>query len=344
MYTQHTGLKSLPCDCKDTHSPSIIAHWQTIVNDVTADSRQYGLFELQTANEAIKEAIAMPDPVYLYPQLIQEGEFIILFADTGIGKTVFAFQTAIHIAEQGRKVLFLDLELSKKQFQKRYTSEDGTPYRMPDSLYRVGYSRMRTVTDNGDYTAYFITSVKQLLEKTGAKVLYIDNLTKLSAGSTDTAKDTIPVLNALNALQAEYGLTIIAIEHNKKVDSSRPIALNDLQGSKMKANLCDTILSIGRSSTDRNIRYVKQVKVRDGEHQFDSENVITYELSRSNGYLSFSFRGYAGEHELLRQPNEGERAAIIDQVKALSAGGKSQRDIARELNISVGAVNKYLRQ
>jgi hypothetical protein len=202
---------------------------------------------------------------------------------------------------------------------------------------------MRTVTGMADYTAYFIQSVRQLLEQTGAKVLYIDNLTKLSAGSTDSAKDTIPVLNALNALQAEYGLTIIAIEHNKKVDSSRPIALNDLQGSKMKANLCDTILSIGRSSTDRNIRYLKQVKVRDGEHQFDTDNVITYELSRSNGFLSFSFIGYTGEYELLRQPNEGEREQRRNEAIALKGQGQSNREIARQLNVSEGAVRKWLK-
>jgi predicted transcriptional regulator len=31
-------------------------------------------------------------------------------------------------------------------------------------------------------------------------------------------------------------------------------------------------------------------------------------------------------------------------VKELSEKGKSQRDIANELNISVGAVNKYLKR
>lgn len=342
MQQHNNGASDLNQQLKDTPNPVFEAELfeEKKNKEASADT---GLFELQTANEAIKEALTMPDPIYLFPQIIQQNEFIILFADTGIGKTIFAFQTAIHIAGDGHKVIYLDLELSKKQYQKRYTSEDGTPYNMPDSLYRVGYSRMRSIADAVDYSTYFIDSVKKLLDKTGAKVLYIDNLTKLSAGSTDSAKDTIPILNALNALQAEYELTIIAIEHNKKVDSSRPIALNDLQGSKMKANLCDSILSIGRSATDRNIRYVKQVKVRDGEHLYDTDNVIIYELSRTKGYLSFGFIGYGVEQELIRQPNDNDKESTIEKVKELSAQGKSQRTIAGELSISLGAVNKYLK-
>lgn len=305
--------------------------------------RQSGLFELQTANQAIMDALLQPDPKHLYPQLIQEMEFVIIFADTGIGKTIFSIQTAIYIAQQGHIVLYLDLELSKKQFQRRYTDEYGNPYSMPDTLYRVGYSRMRAATDIADYTTYFINNVKQLLNHTGAKILYIDNLTKLSTGSTDTAKDTIPILNALNALQTEYSLTIVAIEHNKKVDNSRPIALNDLQGSKMKANLCDTILSIGRSASDSNIRYIKQVKVRDGEHLFDTENVIQYQLGRNNGYLSFEFIGYGSEYDLLKQASADDKEQRKENAISLHKQGIPKREIARQLNVSEGTIRSILK-
>jgi Trp operon repressor len=44
-----------------------------------------------------------------------------------------------------------------------------------------------------------------------------------------------------------------------------------------------------------------------------------------------------------KQFNEGDRENLIDQAKELSEKGLSQRKIASELNISVGAVNKYLK-
>lgn len=292
-----------------------------------------GLFEIQKANEAIRQAAAMPDPVYLYDVLIQEGELIICFADTGLGKTVYCMQAAISIAEQGRKVLFLDLELSKKQFQKRYTGEDGTAYSLPDTLYRVDFSRLRRVPQGVDYTAFFFESLTAAIEQTGATVVFIDNLTKLAAGDTDTAKATIPILEGLNDLKADKGITIIAIEHNKKVDTSRPIHLNDLQGSKMKANLVDSVFTIGRSHSDKYLRYIKQVKVRDGELRYDSENVAMYQIVKDK-YLRFDFIGYGSEYEHLRQNNDSSKAELTEQIKALHEQGKSLRQIGSELGIS----------
>lgn len=301
-----------------------------------------GLFEVLTANEAIKQAASMPDPVYLYDVLIQEGELIICFADTGLGKTVFCMQAAISIAEQGRKVLFLDLELSKKQFQKRYTGEDGTAYSLPDTLYRVDFSRLRRVPQGVDYTTFFFESLSAAIEQTGATVVFIDNLTKLAAGDTDTAKATIPILEGLNDLKADKGITIIAIEHNKKVDTSRPIHLNDLQGSKMKANLVDSVFTIGRSHSDKYLRYVKQVKVRDGELRYDAENVAVYQLVKDR-YLRFDHIGYGCEFEHLKQTNDNEKADKIAEAQALREQGNSNREIARRMGVSEGAVRKWFK-
>lgn len=302
-----------------------------------------GMFEILPANEAIKQAFMMPDPLQLYPVLILENEFTILFADTGVGKTVFAMQIAIHISEKGKSVLFLDLELSKKQFQKRYTSESGELYQLPNTLYRVSFAKLNKVPQGQSYEEYFFSSLVEMVQRTGAKVIFLDNLTKLAAGDTDTAKAAIPILERLNQLKADYGLTIVVLEHNKKVDTSRPIQLNDLQGSKMKTNLVDAVFSIGRSALDKNLRYVKQVKVRDGETVYDTENVLLVEMSKEKGYLSLTEKGYANEAQHLKQLSEKNKTDLIEQVKGLSGQGKSQRQIATDLSISLGAVNKYLK-
>jgi len=327
----------------------IIQHVSSLVNgkvlndDIFTGSPNYvGLFELQTANEAIKEAARMADPVYLFDVLIQEGELIICFADTGLGKTVLCMQAAIEIARQGRKVLFLDLELSKKQFQKRYTSDDGKPFTMPDTLYRIGYSRLKRVPRDVDYTTYFFNSLNELLERTKAQVIFIDNLTKLAAGDTDTAKATIPILEGLNDFKAEKGITIIAIEHNKKVDPTRPIQLNDLQGSKMKANLVDSVFTIGRSASDKDLRYIKQVKVRDGELRYDVENVAIYQLIKKE-HLYFELIGSGSEFDHLKLPSEKTTAARKEEARIMREQGVSNREIARRMGVSEGAVRKWFK-
>jgi RecA-family ATPase len=322
----------------------VLKNKEELLKRLQAQERTVGMFEVESANEAIISALNSPDPEYLYDLLIQEKELIIVFSDTGVGKTVLAVQMAIKIARDGKVVLYVDLELSKKQFQRRYTNDNKVPYLLPETLFRVEFSRLNKIPKDMDYTTFFFDSLRRLIIKKKAQVLFLDNLTKLAAGDTDSAKATIPILEELNNLKREFGLTIIAIEHTKKVDNSRPIELNDLQGSKMKANLIDSAITIGRSAKDKNIRYIKQMKVRDGEHKYDTENVMILELTKDQGYLHFNQIGFSSEHEHLKQVSKEDRQELIEQAKQLSTDGKSQREIAKELGVSVGSVNNYLRK
>lgn len=348
MDNQITPLNSLKIQqFKDTEitQSTILADAYAKLNETDKElPESNGLFEIQTANEVIKQAINQPDPIQLYSPLILENEFVILFADTGVGKTVLSFQMAIDISKNGYTTLYLDLELSKKQFQKRYTNDNGKPFIMPDNLYRLGFARLKKVPKGVTYENYFFESLITAIKETGAKVVFLDNLTKLAAGDTDSAQNTIPILERLNDLKADLGLTIIVLEHNKKVDTSRPIQLNDLQGSKMKSNLTDAVFTIGRSAKDKNIRYIKQLKVRDGEVIYDTENVKVCELSKSNGYLSFTDIGFANECEHLKEVTEKDRENLIDEIKELYSTGKSFRAIGEQLKISHMKVSRIIKK
>ena len=168
-------------------------------------------------------------------------------------------------------------------------------------------------------------------------------MTKLAAGDTDSAKASIPILERLNQLKDKYEITIIVLEHNKKVDTSRPIHLNDLQGSKMKSNLVDSVFTIGKVTKDKHLRYIKQVKVRDGEVVYDTENVLVCELSKVNGYLSFHTIGCFTEHELLKQETFENKEVRKERATELKASGMNNSQIARELNVSEGAVRKWFK-
>lgn len=313
------------------------------VFEMNNSDKQAGLFRIRTANKSLYDAKSQPIPRNLYQSLIFEGEITFLFADTGIGKTIFAVQIANEISKTD-KVLYIDLELSDKQFQNRYSENYQNEYKFNDNLYRVDFQRRFSIPNGYDYDAYFIESLKTLIDSTGAKVIVIDNMTKLISSDTDSAKSAKPLMDLLCDLKFEHGLTMLLLEHTRKTDMSRPISLNDLQGSKMKSNFADAAFSIGRSSRDKNLRYVKQLKCRSCEIVYDTDNVAVYEVIKENSFLQFRFAEYGSEFEHLKQPSENDKASLIGKVKELSEQGRSQREIAKELGLSAMSVNRYLKK
>jgi KaiC/GvpD/RAD55 family RecA-like ATPase len=314
-----------------------------ILRDLTGltDRSVIGLLEVRPANEFIKLANAQPDPIYLYPYLIIEGEFVIFFGDPGSGKTVFSYGAGLEMARSGHKVLYVDLELSPKQFQKRFTNDNGECLVFPENFYRAEFARLDGLPERVEYDDYFFDSLRWALNRTNAKIVFLDNLTKLVAGDTDTAKHTIPVIEKLDRLRRAENLTLIVIEHNKKVDPHRPITLNDLQGSKMKSNLVDGVFTIGKSHKGKTCRYIKQLKHRSDDIKYDDENVKLFELSRKTGFLTLIPTGYGAEAEHLIEIEEREDIAVAVQMHE---EGKSNVEIAKMLGVSEGAVRKWLKK
>jgi predicted ATP-dependent serine protease len=307
-----------------------------------AQPAQSGIFRVRTANQCIRDAKMQPIPRNLYQSLIFEGEITFLFADTGIGKSILAVQIANEISRTD-KVLYIDLELSDKQFQNRYSDNYQNEFVFNENLIRPDFVRPFKVPDGYNYDDYFIDSLKRLIDCTGAKIIIIDNMTKLISGDTDTARAAKPLMDLLCDLKFEYGLTLLLLEHTRKTDMSRPISLNDLQGSKMKANFADAAFSIGRSAKDKNLRYLRQLKCRSGEIVFDSDNVPVYEVVKENSFLGFKFLGCDTEYNHLRQPSEDDKANRKIAAAELKAQGLSNCEIARRMGVSEGAVRKWLK-
>ena len=159
----------------------------TAKKDIPIEKSKYGMLELQDANSVIREAAQRPDPKMLYKELWYEGEVSCLFADTNSGKSLLAVQIGTEIAKI-EKVLYLDLELSDKQFQLRY-SDEGVLYEFPLNFYRVSIDRMSI--PEGDFEESIMKDIEAIVDKTGAKVLIIDNLTWLCPQSYTVSDATV---------------------------------------------------------------------------------------------------------------------------------------------------------
>jgi RecA-family ATPase len=316
-----------PKDTAKLRLNGIMAASENYHNFLQSEKEKKGLFIAKTASRWIEKAKTRPIPKMLFGEFWHEGELCILFADTNLGKSILAVQKGDSISKgeaipgfkletKKQVVLYFDFELSDKQFENRYSEKFENHYQWNENFIRVEIDPDAEIPEHKTFEDFLNESLERTIKETSAKVLIIDNLTYLK-NETEKAKDALPLMKHLKALKNKYGLSILALAHTPKRDLSKPITRNDLSGSKMLINFCDSSFSIGESSTDKNLRYLKQIKARSTEIIYDSDNVCVCQISKSSNFLKFDFLNFGTEQEHLKQYSENEKSEIENQVKDL---------------------------
>jgi RecA-family ATPase len=241
----------------------------TIYKEPPQQNNSNILFSAMPANKWIERAKNRPIPKMLFGKLWFENELCILFADTNLGKSILAVQIGNSISNgeaikgfeleaDRQSVLYFDFELSDKQFEARYSNNFINHYSFDNNFIRAEINPNSEIPTGIDFETYLNNSLERVVSDTGAKVLIIDNITYLRT-CTETAKEALPLMKHLKALKAKYNLSVLVLAHTPKRDLSKPITRNDLQGSKMLINFCDSSFAIGESFTDKHLRYIKQI-------------------------------------------------------------------------------------
>jgi hypothetical protein len=109
-------------------------------------------------------------------------------------------------------------------------------------------------------------------------------------------------------------------------------------------NFFDSAFAIGRSAKDENLRYLKQIKCRYGSFEYDGDNVIVCSIEKDGTFLKFVNQGFATEREHLKELSDKDANGMIDQVKELISQGKSYRQVANDLRISLAKVQRLLKK
>jgi len=309
---------------------------------------------LRTLNYWIDEARTQPIPQMLFGEFWYEGELCILFSDSNAGKSVLAIQIAhsivsgekigpLGIETEGQPIIYFDFELSSKQIEGRYSKEWGQHYRFDETLYRADLNPdMDPPEGFNTFEDYLNYSLEDAIINTGARVIIIDNITYMRS-ENESAKDALPLMKHLKALKNAYGLSILALAHTPKRDQSKPISANDLQGSKMLMNFCDSSFAIGKSNQSPDRRYLKQIKQRNTSQLYGPENVVLFDIAKPDNFLQYRFIGFADERQHLKEDKEQEKDELTDRVIELRKQGLSLRDTATELGISYQKVDRLLR-
>lgn len=290
-----------------------------------------GLLNIKMANTWVKEAKSRPNPHTWFHGLIVSNENTVIFAASNVGKSILAVQIAEEIAKE-EKVLYLDLELSDKQFQMRYTMGD-TVHHFPENFLRAEINPENLL--NVDLENGIIDSVEKAI-MTGVKVVIIDNIT-FACMNAERAEVAGEFMKKVIFLKQKYQLTVVAIAHTPKQYYRKPLDQYDLAGSSKLINLFDAGIAMGCSVKGKDLRYIKQVKTRSGPKLYGEDNVAVCELTTEEGWLHFKFLGCGTEREhLFIQKSMFADEEIIEMVRPLVKMKYSLSRIEKETGLSHG--------
>ena len=292
-----------------------------------------GGFHVERMNQCIDDAHQLPPLVSLYPDIVLEGDLSIIFGQSGIGKTIFAMQIARYIAESGKRLLYVDCEMTPRQLGNRYKTPN-----FPPTFLRAEMDREHPAED-------VLKGIEEVAVANHVEVVFIDNITALGQ-SLDRSADAGALMASLNTLKKKYTWTLVVLNHVPKMFSGNvPLSLSAMQGSAKINQLIDDAIGIAQSSIDSNLVYVKQCKWRNGELTMGADHVAVYERCKDeNGNLGFISRGFGTEQEHLSIENNNEREEIKARIRELSAKGMTQTAIAEQLGISQSKVSRLLKE
>ena len=292
------------------------------------------IFSAMTANETIEVAKGQKNPKKLYKEFWIENEVCCLFADANVGKSILAVQISNAIAEKLPKdeyILYYDFELSKKQFELRYTDEKNkSTFKFNDRFIRVELNTDKVKeyceTTKASFDDIIMDAIEANIKKYNSKILIVDNLSWL-VNMKDTATTAGKLMQKLCTIKKKYGASILVLSHTPKRNLGSPLTQNSLSGSKKLTNFFDAMFAVGMSIKDPSVRYIKQIKVRTGEFKYGANHVYLCKIEKSGSFLGFTHIGFSSEDEQLKK----ETVSRATKAHKAKRGRKSRRMYRSEL-------------
>lgn len=312
------------------------------------------IFKTMSTNKWIDHAKNSPIPRKLFGELWFEKEFCILFSDTNLGKSILSVQIANSISKgistanltnecEAKKVLYLDFELTSKQFENRYSEDFSNHYIFDDNFLRSELDLEKIRNSNADFEEELLLSLESEICFHNAQVVIVDNITYLK-NETEKAKDALRLMKILNILKKKLDISILVLAHTPKRDACKPISKNDVSGSKNLMNFCDSSFAIGESFSVNDYRYIKQIKERNVAKIYHSENILIYKIEKINSFLQFVFIDYGDESEHLIPKTKTDILERNNKIIELNKTGLNNSEIGRQIGVSEGTVRNVLEQ
>ena len=305
------------------------------------------IFIAKTANETVESAKEITNPRKFWGSFWFENEVSCLYADSNLGKSILAVQIGNHVAsilDKSETVLYYDFELSGKQFGLRYTDLDSHEiFKFNDNFIRVELDsdKIKTICsdDNLDICDVIINGIDNNINKYNSKAIIIDNISWLT-NMRLTGKIASSLMIKLCSLKKKYGISILVLAHTPKRNIGKPIHQNNLSGSKAFTNFFDSMFAIGRSLNDEKLKYIKQIKVRNGEFKYGESHVQLCRIVKKSAFLKFESCGFDDEKNILspKYNNVTKNTKTIKKKRNVISSKMSKRLKAIEMSKNMSSV------
>ncbi|RRT90083.1 AAA family ATPase [Empedobacter falsenii] len=318
--------------------------------DSKSESRGKTYFKTKPLNKWLEEAKSQKKRKPILGNIIQSGELVVFFADTGVGKTTFAYCVLYTITSNKMflnlettffKSLYFDFELSSYSVYERFSNHtNGSIHQFNENFIRAEIN-----LDSVDLTDplsgnFIIENIKNEILTNDIQVVCIDNISFI-ATDNEKSRFATQLMKGLLQLTRKLGITIIVLAHEPKEDKfNSKITLNRLAGSKALSNYADVVFALGKSTT-WGIVYLKELKNRNREILYHENNVMVLERIKKDNFLTFDFVRFDSENNLIDfNPSEERNMKILK----MSNDGISNVKIGEEFNLSEGAIRKILKK
>jgi KaiC/GvpD/RAD55 family RecA-like ATPase len=222
--------------------------------------------------------------------ILKRGNLVILGAKRNMGKTTFSFDMAIKNAKLGHNVLYISLEMSKKDIIESLarkfagiTVEEEYNYKVPEEKRKKMIEKLNEIKSLPNLIfesarraeGIIWETVKKIMDDNKSDIIFIDNLDCIRGDDgEDNNERQKRIVTSLMNYTVKNNVPVILIHHYRK-GTKASTGMDELAGSGKVADSADIIINLQR----RSIEEAKAENI-----QFPETNKTTLWVQKGRGY------------------------------------------------------------
>ena len=230
------------------------------------------------------------------------GKFVIIGADSSVGKTALALQLAYHMAEHGRRVGFFSLETDAESLTDRLMAEKqvagiAIPRTKQKALSTADDTNAADVGSRSDKVplriinrAETLEQIRSLTVQHGFEVIFVDYLQLINAPGDKRWDIVTGISMQLHRMAQRLKVTVVGLSQITPPDKagSKTLTMDDLRESRQLKHDADVIMLFEADNAFPGARKLTIAKNKDGKRQqatylhFDAEHMTFTPATRSH--------------------------------------------------------------